>query len=126
MKRQMVEWLVSNKFKTNVYGSGRGLIGDDNQERGCKDEGKLNHFPGRDLNLKLYEHEAPSLTGPQFLDTNINVLIPSLICNILCFVHTQFICASYESHKNNLFPKTIDPRDYTIIAIQTKNEHKFY
>jgi len=31
---------VSNKFETNVYGSGRGLIGDDNPELGCKDEGK--------------------------------------------------------------------------------------
>jgi hypothetical protein len=53
----------------------------------------------------------------QFWDTNINVWITSLTFNILCFVHTQFICVSYESHTNKLFPNTIDPRDYTIITI---------
>jgi hypothetical protein len=108
---------VSNKFKTNEYGRGRGLVGDRNPELGCKDEVKpLSRSRCESETLRTRSTRS---YRTEVLDTNLNVRIPSPIFNILWFVHTQFICLSYESHKNKLFTSTIDKRDYTIITIRT-------
>ena len=57
-----------NKCKTNVYGSGRQIIGDRNLELGCKDEGKSPLRP----RFECETLRTRRLTELQFLDTNIN------------------------------------------------------